>query len=157
MEIDPPDMAQVPLDTFARNAATPSAPDASFRGLIVRVPTEVRIDAGEEPVIPIAGFGLLDVPSPPTDEPMLLIAVDEAGDEHQGVIAPVDEGPVIPPPALPPPDPADLVGVFVESYFNPDLVATCSLAPPFGRYRVRVEYRGFVSNEEEVAVVDIVP
>ncbi|MCH9680710.1 MAG: hypothetical protein K0V04_04680 [Deltaproteobacteria bacterium] len=154
--IEPDLFSTIELDTRDRSTGSPSAL-VGWLGLLLRAPSRVTIDVDEngDPtapvVIPVCGFHRLDVPSPPVDDPEMLVIRRKADNkEFRGPVVTTDPSSMEPPPDEPPPSAADLAGMTVDTYFNADLYALVELPLQSGEYEVWFEFRGKRSNKESL-------
>lgn len=162
MVIDQKMFLKVPLNSNDKNPCSPLSPGPKWRGIMIQAPRQVEfkrgVKVGEYDVfalIPICGFSQLDVPLRPVQELMQLVAADKkTGDVYRADIVELDPSPIVPPPAGPPPAPADLKGVAVGSYFNPNLADYVSLPEKPGIYEVYVVFRKVKSNVVTIEIVE---
>jgi hypothetical protein len=154
---------EVELDTNSPNDCTPELPDDDeYLGIMIAAPSRAPFKLGE-PVgargsfanVPICGAFVMDIPSPPTDEPMMFHVVNRAtGDEYEGPIVMADEVTDIPPPEDTPVPAEDLEGMSVTGYFNHNLVDYVPLPVGPAVYDVTVLWRGKKSNTVTVELFE---
>lgn len=154
MLFEPFEFERVPLDRFESHALTPQTSDVAFRGIVITAPDRVVYAKGERPRIPVCGFAQMDVPTEPITKAMVLVVVDPHGEEWPGPITDRSPHPKAERPPSPRLDPATVQGLVGAASFNPDAVVTCAVPARPGSYRLRVEHRGFVSNEVRVELVE---
>lgn len=151
---------EVELGTNSPCECTPALPDGATQVIVIaaptRVPFELGVATGERgkfTSIPICAAYVMNVPSPPSDEPILFHVTNrETGKQYEGPLQEVDESPEEPPPEDDPVPAETLVGVSVTGYFNHNLLDHVSLPPEQGTHEISVSWRGVRSN---VAVVDL--
>lgn len=150
---------QVPFDTEEQNACSPPDPGFGWRGLKVRAPSQVVLpgkDALQSVLrIPLCGIYCLDL-AKVMQHPgrmMLVVTDDISGKTYRGAIVDQDPNPTIPPPRSAPIDPAIYESQAFGSYLNVDVASYVALPLQRARYRVKVEWSGYESNEVSVEVV----
>lgn len=149
----------VPFDTNEQTACSPAAPDIDWLGVQVRAPSQVVFPGKDAPhsalIMPLCGVYMTNVAKAIRHPgPLMLIVTDIAtGKTYRGPIVDRDPHPRIPPPPSPPLDPADFEDVFSGTYFNFDVASYVALPLQPARYRVRVEWHGYASNEVSITVV----
>jgi hypothetical protein len=84
---------------------------------------------------------------------MLIVTDVDTGQSYRGAIVNRDPNITIPPPRSRPRDPAAFDGIFSDTYFIVDVASYVALPLQPARYRVKVEWSGYESNEVSVAVV----
>jgi hypothetical protein len=150
---------QVPFDTEDQNACSPADPDFGWRGVKVRAPSQVVLSGKDAPQlglrIPLCGVYRLDL-AKVIQHPgrLMLVVIDDAtGKTYRGAIVDRDPSPKIPPPRSAPIDPAIYKNQAFGAYFNYDVAAYVALPLQPARYRIKVEWSGYESNEVSIAVV----
>lgn len=149
----------VPFDTNKQTACSPVDPGIDWRGLKVRAPSQVLIPGKDAPhlslVIPLCGMYRVNLAQAIRyPGPLTLIATDVAtGKTYRGPIVDRDPNIAIPPPPLQPLNAADFEGMFSSTYFNVDMASYVALPLQSARYRLKVEWAGYRSNEVSIAVV----
>jgi hypothetical protein len=150
---------QVPFDTEKKNACSPVNPGFGWRGVKVRTPSQVVLPsqnaAHSALVLPLCGAYTLDIAMMSLHPgPLMLIVTDDAtGKISRGPIVDRDAGHSIPPPPGSPIDPEMYKNQAFGSYFNYDVASYVELPLQPARYRVKVEWGGYESNE---VIVDVV-
>jgi len=125
----------------------------------VRAPSKVFMPGKDDPysalVMPLCGFYIMNVAKAARHPgPLMLIVTDIAsGKTYRGPIVDRDPHPRVPPPRSRRRDPADLEGIFSGTYFNFDVASYVALPLQPARYRVKVEWSGYESNEVSITVV----
>jgi len=149
----------VPFDTNKQSACSPADPGIEWRGLKVRVPSEVALPKKNTPhfalVIPLCGIYRINLAQAIRfPGPLTLIVTDIAtGKTYRGPIVDRDPNITIPPPPSPPLNASAFEGVFSSTYFNVDVASYVALPLQPSRYRLKVEWAGYQSNEVTIAVV----
>jgi hypothetical protein len=150
----------VPFDTNKQTACSPAEPGIEWRGVKVRAPSQVVLPGKDAPhpalIIPLCGIYRINLAKAIRHPgPVTLIVTDVAsGQTYRGAIVDRDPHPSVSPPPRPPLDPADFEGIFSGTYFNFDVASYVALPLQAARYRVKVEWSGYESNEVSVAVVE---
>lgn len=149
----------VPFDTNKQTACSPADPGIDWRGLKVRAPSQIVMPKKATPqialVIPLCGMYRINLTQAFRHPgPLALIVADIAtGKTYHSPILYRDPNPTIPPPPSPPLDAAAFEGIFSSTYFNVDVASYVALPLQPARYRLRVEWAGYQSNEIDIAVV----
>jgi hypothetical protein len=149
----------VPFDTNEQTACSPAEPGIEWRGVKVRAPSQVTLPGKDAPdsalSIPLCGIYRINVVKAIQHPgPLMLVVTDiTTGQSYRGAIIDRDPNITIPPPPSPPLDPADFEGIFSGTYFNYDVASYVALPLQPARYRVKVEWSGYESNEVSIAVV----
>jgi hypothetical protein len=149
----------VPFDTNEQTACSPAEPSVDWRGVQVRAPSQVILPGKGPPhsalIIPLCGIYRISLakairhPGPRT----LIVTDADTGQSYRGPIVDRDPNITIPPPRLPRRDPAAFEGIFSGNYFNVNVASYVALPLQPARYRVKVEWSGYESNEVSIAVV----
>jgi hypothetical protein len=84
---------------------------------------------------------------------MLIVTDVTTGQTFRGALVDRDPNILIPPPQSAPFDPAILENQASGSYFNLDVASYVALPLQPARYRVKVEWSGYQSNEVSISVV----
>lgn len=149
----------VPFDTNNQTACSPVDPGIDWRGIQVRAPLQVFLPGKDALhstlIIPLCGIYRINLAKAIRHPgPLTLIVTDAAsGQTYRGPIVDRDPHPRVPPPPSPPLNPADFEGIFSGTYFNFDVASYVALPLQPARYRVKVEWSGYESNEVSIAVV----
>jgi hypothetical protein len=150
---------QVPFDTEEQNACSPPDPGFGWRGVKVRAPAQVVLPGKDAPRsalrIPLCGIYCLDLATVirHPGRMMLIVTDDATGRTYRGAIVDRDPNPTIPPPRSAPIDPAIYENQAFGSYLNVDVASYVALPLQPARYRVKVEWSGYESNEVSITVV----
>lgn len=150
--------AQVPLDTTLKTACSPEDPGVEWRGVLVRAPSRVILSKKlleySEFIIPLCGLYLVNaMDTVQHPGPRILVMIDDtSGKTYKGALVKADPHPTIPAPKWRPPNPSTKLAF--GNYFNVNAAAYVALPIQPARYRVRVEYAGYHSNEVIIVVVD---
>jgi hypothetical protein len=159
--MDDHEFFDVELGSNSPNGCSPSAPLG--HGLVIQAPTKTSFKRGEPAddghafaVIPICGVYDVEVPKTPSDDAVLIIALDVAsGKRHEGPIREIDPSPMAPEPDVVPFTPEELEGMSVTSYFNANVARFVGLPTAAARYEIWVEFRGMSSNRVVIEVEEI--
>lgn len=159
--MDDHDFFDVEMGSNSPNGCSPSAP--SGHGLLIQAPTKTSFTAGEPvdeghafAMIPICGAYTVEVPKTPSDDAVMIVALDMAsGKRFQGPILEIDPSPMAPMPDIEPFTPEELEGLSVTSYFNANVARFVALPHASARYEVWVEFRGLSSNKVIIEVEEI--
>lgn len=149
----------VPFGTNKQTACSPAELGIEWRGVKVRAPSQVVLPGKDTPhsalIIPLCGIYRINLAKAMRHPgPRMLIVTDvDTGQSYRGPIVNRDPSITIPPPRSPRRDPAAFEGIFSGSYFNVDVASYVALPLKPARYRVKVEWSGYESNEVSVAVV----
>jgi hypothetical protein len=149
----------VPFDTDKQTACSPAERGIDWRGVQVRAPSQVVLPAKDAPhstlIIPLCGIYRINLAKAIRHPgPLTLIVTDiSTGQLYRGAIVDRDPHPRVPPPPSRPLDPAAFEGIFSGTYFNYDVASYVALPLQPARYRVKVEWSGYESNEVSIAVV----
>jgi hypothetical protein len=148
----------VPLDTNEQTFCSPADPGFTWRGVVLRAPSQVTLPGKSSPysalIIPICGLYLINSGSTSRHPgPKILIITDiTSGKIYSGALVKPDPYPTIPPPRTRPVKP-NSNAAFGE-YFNVNAADYVTLPMQPARYRVKIEYAGHQSNELLIAVVE---
>lgn len=159
---DPQVFQEVQLNTFSRSRCSPPEPDPRWRGVAIQAPRRVSFQRGIRvgpsrafAAIPICGVYMLDVPYPPVEDVIQLVAVDKrTGRKCGGPVVSVDASPEEPHPGRRPLREEDVKGLASGQYFNPNLADFAGLPEGPGIYDVYAEVRGNRSNVVTIEVVE---
>ena len=151
MDFQPPLFDHVPYGSIEAAECAPKVEDRRFRGIVIRVPDQVRLLEEETVTLPICGFyqlptfpliqgatmhvhvrGVAGTPVPPVNGQVVVM---------DGANEPDD-----PPPPMPPPDPRRYAHKVSEAYFYLDGQRYLPLELPAGTYEVCVAYGEARSN-----------
>jgi hypothetical protein len=149
----------VPFDTNKQNTCSPIDPGIDWLGVKLRAPSQVFMPGKDDPhsalVIPLCGIYTMNVAKAIRHPgPLMLIVTDMAtGETYRGPIVDRDPHPRVPPPPSAPLNPADFENQDFGNYFNYDVASYVPLPLQAARYRVKVEWHGYESNEVLIAVV----
>ncbi len=155
----------VPFGTNKQTTCSPAEPGIDWRGVIVRAPSQVVLPGKDTShpalIIPLCGIYRINLAKAMRHPgPRMLIVTDvdtgqlyRGAKLYRGAIFNRDQSITIPPPRSRPRDPAAFEGIFSGTYFNIDVASYVALPPQPARYRVKVEWSGYESNEVSVAVV----
>lgn len=149
----------VPFDTNKQTACSPADLGIDWLGVKVRAPSQVFMPEKDNPhsalIMPLCGIYLMNVAKAIRHPgPLMLIVTDVAsGQTYRGPIVDRDPHPRVPPPPSPPLNPADYEDQDFGNYFNFDVASYVALPLQTARYRVKVEWHGYESNEVSIAVV----
>jgi len=149
----------VPFDTNQQTACSPAEPSIDWRGVQVRAPSQVVLPRKNAPhsalIIPLCGIYRINLAQAIRHPgPLTLVVTDVAsGQTYRGPIVDRDPHPRVPPPRSRRRDPADFEGIFSGTYFNYDVASYVALPLRPARYRVKVEWSGYESNEVSITVV----
>ena len=150
----------VPFDTNKQTACSPTDPGIDWLGVKVRAPSQVFMPGKDDPqsslVVPLCGIYTMNVAKAIRNPgPLMLIVTDVgSGQTYRGPIVDRDPHPKVPPPPSRPLNPAEFENQDFGSYFNFDVASYVALPLKTARYRVKVEWHGYESNEVSVAVVE---
>jgi hypothetical protein len=149
----------VPFGTNKQTTCSPVEPDIDWRGVKVRAPSQVVLTgkgaSHSALIIPLCGIYRINLAKAIRHPgPRMLIVTDvDTGQSYRGPIVNRDPNITIPPPRSRPRDPAAFEGIFSGTYFNVDVASYVALPLQPARYRVKVEWSGYESNEVSIAVV----
>jgi hypothetical protein len=149
----------VPFNTNKQTACSPAEPGIDWLGVKVRAPSQVFMPDKDAPhlalIMPLCGVYFMNVAKAIRHPgPLMLIVTDIAtGKTYRGPIIDRDPHPRVPPPPSPPLNPADFEDQDFGNYFNFDVATYVALPLQTARYRVKVEWHGYESNEVSIAVV----
>jgi hypothetical protein len=149
---------QVPLDTNEQTSCSPADPGFDWRGVVIRAPSRVVLpekSLQHSPlIIPICGLYLVDVANISRHPgPKIAVVADEVlGQVYKGELIKRRREPTIPRPPSPPLDPS--ANLAFGDYFNVNIAAYVTLPLQPARYRVKIEYAGYHSNEVTIVVVE---
>jgi hypothetical protein len=148
---------KVPLDTNQQTACSPADPGINWRGVVLRAPSRIIMPEKASQyspfIIPICGLYLVDVASTFRHPgPKILVFTDDAsGKTYRGALVKPDPEPTVAPPQLRPVNPNTKQAF--GSYFNVNVTDYITLPMQAARYRVKIEYAGYESNELVIAIV----
>lgn len=145
---------RVPLDTNEQTACSPEDPGFDWRGVVIRAPSRVMLPSNSELVIPICGLYLVDTAKTLKHPgPKVLIIIDSVSGQ-------IYKGPLVKPilePTIPPP-PSRSISPSTKSafggYFNVNAAAYVDFPKRPARYRLKIEYAGYQSNEVTISIVE---
>lgn len=150
MTVDDEMFKDVETGVLAPTPCSPKKPaDPTFRGILINAPKQVSFKKGAPggrtgafATIPICGYYILDVSSPPKFKSYLgtlqLVAVSRnTGRKYTGPV--VDRRDGVPPPKTKPFTEEQLKGVYVGGHFNPNLLEFVRLPKTAAVYDVHVE------------------
>lgn len=149
---------QVPLDTNEQTACSPEDPGINWRGVLIRAPSRIILPDKNFDysalVIPICGLYLVDVAQTFRNPgPKMLVVVDNtSGQTYRGALIKRVAEPTVPPPQSKRINPSTKASF--GGYFNVNVAAYVELPRQTARYRLKIEYAGYQSNEVDIAVVE---
>jgi hypothetical protein len=149
----------VPFDTEEQNACSPADPGFGWRGVKVRAPSQVFIPAKDGPhsalIMPLCGIYTINVAKAIRNpgRQVLIVTDDSTGQTYRGEIVDRDPDLLIPPPKTRRLRAEDYEHQAFGGYLNVDVASYVALPLQPARYRVKVEWSGYESNEVRVAVV----
>lgn len=149
----------VPFGTNKQTACSPADPGIDWRGVEVRAPSQVYLPGKVAPhsalIIPLCGIYRINLAKAVRHPgPRMLIVTDvDTGQSYREPVVNRDPSITISPRRSPLRDPAAFEGIFSGTYFNFDVASYVALPLQPARYRVKVEWSGYESNEVSVAVV----
>jgi hypothetical protein len=162
---DPKTFMEVELNSFVRNRCSPPDQGPKWRGVAIEAPKRVWFQRGTREgqtrafaAIPICGFYMLDVPFPPVEIVIRLVAVEKkSGNTYAGAVHSVDPSPDAPHPGRRPLRQEDVKGMASGQYFNPNLADFAGIPEEPGVYEVCAEVNGQRSNLVTIEVLEGAP
>jgi len=149
----------VPFDRDEPAACSPADPGFGWRGLKVRAPSHVVLPDKDSPhsafIVPLCGRFCVNVAKAIRNPGLqILIVTDEAtGHTYRGPIVEREADLLIPPPRSAPLKAEDYEHQAFDGYLNVNVASYVALPLHPARYRLKVEWAGYVSNEVSIAVV----
>ena len=149
---------QVPLDTSEQTLCSPEDPGLYWRGVVIRSPSRVVLPEETSQysslIIPICGLYLVDVANAiEYPGPKILVISDEiSGKIYKGELVKRIPEPTIPPPSSP--RIKSYKNTAFGSYFNVNAAAYVTIPMQAARYRMKIEYAGYRSNEVTIEIVE---
>ncbi|MBD8528855.1 MULTISPECIES: hypothetical protein [unclassified Massilia] len=154
---------QVPFDKNEKTVCSPEDPGPGFdwRGVLVRAPSKVVLPDKNAPgstfIIPLCGIYTINLAKAIRNPGLqvLIVTDDSTGKIYQGKIGDRDRDPdlLIPPPPTPRLRAEDYEHQAFGGYLNVNVASYVALPLQPARYRVKVEWSGYESNEVRIAVV----
>ncbi|MFC4929975.1 hypothetical protein [Massilia sp. GCM10023247] len=152
---------QVPFGKNERTVCSPEDPGPGFdwRGVLVRAPSKVVLPDEDAPsstlIIPLCGIYTINLAKAirHPGRQVLIVTDESTGQTYRGQIVDRDPNPLIPPPPTRRLRAEDYEHQAFGGYLNVDVASYVTLPLQPARYRVKVEWSGYESNEVSVAVV----
>lgn len=152
---------QVPFGKNERTVCSPEDPGPGFdwRGVLVRAPSKVVLPDRNAPsstlIIPLCGIYTINLAKAIRNPGLkVLIVTDEStGQTYQGEIVYRDPNLLIPPPPTARLRAEDYEHQAFGGYLNVNVASFVTLPLHPARYRVKVKWSGYESNEVIIAVV----
>jgi hypothetical protein len=149
----------VPFDTNQQTACSPEDQGIDWLGVKVRAPLQVVLPAKDAPhaalVIPLCGIYTINLAKAirHPGRQVLIVTDDFSGQTYRGEIVDRDLNLLIPPPKTRRLRAEDYEHQAFGGYLNINVASYIALPLQPARYRVKVEWSGYESNEVSVAVV----
>jgi hypothetical protein len=152
---------QVPFGKNARTVCSPEDPGPGFdwRGVLVRAPSKVILPNQDAPsstlIIPLCGIYTINLAKAirHPGRQVLIVTDDFTGKTYRGEIVDRDPNLLIPPPPTRRLRAEDYEHQAFGGYLNVNVASYVALPLRPARYRVKVEWSGYKSNEVSIAVV----
>jgi hypothetical protein len=149
----------VPFDTDKQTACSPEDQGVDWFGVKVRAPSQVVLPAKDAAhsalVIPLCGIYMINLAKAirHPGRQVLIVTDDFSGQTYRGEIVDRDSNLLIPPPKSRRLRAEDYEHQAFGGYLNINVASYVALPLQPARYRVKVEWSGYESNEVSVAVV----
>jgi hypothetical protein len=153
---------QVPFGRNERTVCSPEDPGPGFdwRGILVRAPSKIVLSSQDSSrsalTIPLCGYFMINLAKAIRNPgfQVLIVTDDATKQTYRGeIIYPQTDDLVVPPPPTPPLRAEDFEHQASGGYLNVNIAAHVELPLRPARYRVKVEWSGYESNEVSIAVV----
>jgi hypothetical protein len=152
---------QVPFGKNERTVCSPEDPGPGFdwRGVLVRAPSKVVLPDQDAPsstfIIPLCGIYTINLAKAIRNPGLQVLVVtnDSTGQTYRGKVVDRDPDLRIPPPPTPRLRAEDYEHQAFGGYLNVNVTSYVALPLQPARYRVKVEWSGYESNEVSIAVV----
>lgn len=162
MTIDDKLFEHVPFYKNERHACSPEDPGPGFdwRGILVRAPSKIVLSGQNSSrsalTIPLCGYFMINLAKAIRNPGFqVLIVTDDVTKQtyRSEIIYPQTDDLVVPPPPTRPLRAEDFEHQASGGYLNVNVAAHVELPLRAARYRVKVEWSGYESNEVSIAVV----
>ncbi|MDB5746960.1 MAG: hypothetical protein JWP72_1808 [Massilia sp.] len=152
---------QVPFGKNERTVCSPEDPGPGFdwRGVLVRAPSTVDLPDQDAPsstlIIPLCGIYTINLAKAirHPGRQVLIVTNDSTGQTYRGEIVDRDPNLLIPPPPTRRLRAEDYEHQAFGGYLNVNVASFVALPSHPARYRVKVKWSGYESNEVSIAVV----